>query len=356
MNKIILTDVIAALSWLSDTSDALSASFLKEFFALLAERLSDGEKVEIDKIGTFMVEDGSVVYVPDEEIAVALNSAFDCFEPVVLDDGVTEDMLDAGCASSRPVAEEKAVPVEVAVSDSRSEEEEKAESVQEVELLPPPIPEEDKLRPEENVSVARPEKEPVDDGGGESAGEDDYAGVYTEEAEEGRLRLYPLWKKLAIFMSGIAVGAVASVLVFMLCVHGPVENGLYEDAVAVSSDSVAECLPVDSARNIDAERMTVAVVDSTAAEAAIKMEEENAPIYYKVEKTSYLSNISRKYYGHYAFWIYIYIENKDKIEDPDNLPVGIVLVIPSPEKYGIDKNDEGSIHKAEKLAVEMFGE
>ena len=75
-----------------------------------------------------------------------------------------------------------------------------------------------------------------------------------------------------------------------------------------------------------------------------------------VEKTSYLSNISRKYYGHYAFWIYIYIENKDKIEDPDNLPVGIVLVIPSPEKYGIDKNDEGSIHKAEKLAVEMFGE
>lgn len=353
MNKIILTDVIAALSRLSDTSDALSASFLKEFFALLAERLSDGEKVEIDKIGTFMVEDGSVVYVPDEEIAVALNSAFDCFEPVVLDDGVTEDMLDARCASSRPVAEEKTAPVEVAVTDLRPEEEEKAESVQEEELLPPPIPEEDKLRPEDNVSVARPEKEPVDDGGGESAGEDDYAGAYTEE---GCLRLYPLWKKLAIFMSGIAVGAVASVLVFMFCVHGPVENGLYEDAVAVSSDSVAERLPVDSARNIDAERMTVAVADSMAAEAAIKMEEENAPIYYKVEKTSYLSNISRKYYGHYAFWIYIYIENKDKIKDPDNLPVGIVLVIPSPEKYGIDKNDEGSIHKAEKLAVEMFGE
>ena len=32
-------------------------------------------------------------------------------------------------------------------------------------------------------------------------------------------------------------------------------------------------------------------------------------IYYKVEKTSYLSNISRKYYGHYAFWVYIYMEN-----------------------------------------------
>ena len=49
------------------------------------------------------------------------------------------------------------------------------------------------------------------------------------------------------------------------------------------------------------------------------------------------------------------MENKAKIKNPDNLPIGLVLVIPSAEKYGIDKNNPESIYKAEKLAVELFG-
>ena len=80
------------------------------------------------------------------------------------------------------------------------------------------------------------------------------------------------------------------------------------------------------------------------------------PVIYKVKnKSSYLSNISRKYYDHYIFWIYIYLENKDKIKDPDNLVVGMELVIPPAEKYGIDKDDPKSIERAEAEIEKTFG-
>ncbi len=74
---------------------------------------------------------------------------------------------------------------------------------------------------------------------------------------------------------------------------------------------------------------------------------------FTVTNTAYLSNISRKFYGHYAFWVYIYLENKDIISDPDNLPVGATLKIPAPEKYGIDKNSPESIKRAEIKALEL---
>ena len=77
------------------------------------------------------------------------------------------------------------------------------------------------------------------------------------------------------------------------------------------------------------------------------------PKTFKVTSTAYLSNVSRKFYGHYAFWVYIYIENKSVIANPDNLPIGVVLNIPDPQKYDIDKDDPNSIKKAQLRALEI---
>ena len=60
--------------------------------------------------------------------------------------------------------------------------------------------------------------------------------------------------------------------------------------------------------------------------------------------------MSRKHYGRYEFWVYIYEENKDKIANPNSVSPGLVVVIPPSEKYGIDKNDEESVRKAKEIA------
>ena len=56
--------------------------------------------------------------------------------------------------------------------------------------------------------------------------------------------------------------------------------------------------------------------------------------------------MSRKYYGDYRFWVYIYLENSDIISDPNRIKPGTVVVIPPAEKYGIDPTDHESVADA----------
>jgi len=59
-----------------------------------------------------------------------------------------------------------------------------------------------------------------------------------------------------------------------------------------------------------------------------------------------LTLISLKEYGDKAFWIYIYLENKDVIKNPDVLPAGLRISIPPASKYDIDSSNPESIQKA----------
>ena len=72
-------------------------------------------------------------------------------------------------------------------------------------------------------------------------------------------------------------------------------------------------------------------------------------------KTNYfLTKMSRKYYGRYEFWVYIYEENKSKIKNPNSVSPGLVVVIPPAEKYGINKDDPESVRKAKELAEKIL--
>ena len=69
----------------------------------------------------------------------------------------------------------------------------------------------------------------------------------------------------------------------------------------------------------------------------------------QVQAGDRLTVFALKKYGHKAFWVYIYQENKSKIKDPNNLPVGITIVLPPAKKYEINARDTNSINKALEL-------
>lgn len=48
-----------------------------------------------------------------------------------------------------------------------------------------------------------------------------------------------------------------------------------------------------------------------------------------------LAKLARQYYNNPKFWIYIYMQNKDIIPDPNNVAPGTSLVIPSLDKYDV---------------------
>ena len=352
---LVLQDIVKALSHETDTSEALCQSFVKELFAIVAERLMDGESVTLKGVGRFDVDGSEVRFVADPDTAAAINSAFDCFEAIELaddfdgDEPVAEDETpDAAEEESATTADETAGTEDVADESPADgvEPEEKESQTDELE--------ESEADSEENKEECTAETDADDETVTEETAEEETEET-AEEAEETVEEEYDdepqpkrggcrfAWGFLAGFVTAAVVVAVA-----WFCLFGVVKKPSSQPAVI--ADDTAKVAAADSDSTAAVEKPQEQSEEKTAEP---EKESKKAEQTFKVTNTAYLSNISRKFYGHYAFWVYIYLDNKDIITDPDNLPVGAELRIPAPEKYGIDKNNPESIKRAEIKALEI---
>ena len=353
---LVLQDIVKALSHETDTSEALCQSFVKELFAIVAERLMDGESVTLKGVGRFDVDGGEVRFVADPDTAAAINSAFDCFEAIELADDFdgdepmaedeTPDAAEEEAATT--VVDETAGTEDVADEnpDDGAEPEEKesqTDGLEESEADSEEVKEEDTAETDaDDETVAEETAEEETEETAEEA-EETVEEEYDDEPQPKRGGCRFAWGFLAGFVTAAVVAAVA-----WFCLFGVVKKPSSQPAVI--ADDTAKVAAVDSDSMAAVEKPQEQSEEKTAEP---EKESKKAEQTFKVTNTAYLSNISRKFYGHYAFWVYIYLDNKDIITDPDNLPVGAELRIPAPEKYGIDKNNPESIKRAEIKALEI---
>lgn len=68
----------------------------------------------------------------------------------------------------------------------------------------------------------------------------------------------------------------------------------------------------------------------------------------------YLARYARRYLGRSEYWIYIYLANKEQIEDPDNIPLGTEIKIPSPQSVGITGDEEADLAEAKRLTRDYY--
>ena len=353
---LVLQDIVKALSHETDTSEALCQSFVKELFAIVAERLMKGESVTLKGVGRFDVDGGEVRFVADPDTAAAINSAFDCFEAIELaddfdgDEPVAEDETpDAAVEEAATTVDETAGTEDVA-DENPADGAEPEEKESQTDGL-----EESEADSEENKEECTAETDADDETMTEETAEEETEETAEEEAEETVEEEYDdepqpkrggcrfAWGFLAGFVTAAVVAAVA-----WFCLFGVVKKPSSQPAVI--ADDTAKVAVADSDSTAAVEKLQEQPEEKTAEP---EKESKKAERTFKVTNTAYLSNISRKFYGHYAFWVYIYLDNKDIITDPDNLPVGAELRIPAPEKYGIDKNNPESIKRAEIKALEI---
>lgn len=352
---LVLQDIVKALSHETDTSEALCQSFVKELFAIVAERLMDGESVTLKGVGRFDVDGGEVRFVADPDTAAAINSAFDCFEAIELaddfdgDEPVAEDETpDAAEEEVATTVDETAGTEDVADENPADgvepeEKESQTDGLEESETDSEEEKEEDTAETDaDNETVAEETAEEETEETAEEA-EETVEEEYDDEPQPKRGGCRFAWGFLAGFVTAAVVAAVA-----WFCLFGVVKKPSSQPAVI--ADDTAKVAAADSDSTAAVEKPQEQSEKKTAEP---EKESKKAEQTFKVTNTAYLSNISRKFYGHYAFWVYIYLDNKDIITDPDNLPVGAELRIPAPEKYGIDKNNPESIRRAEIKALEI---
>lgn len=137
---------------------------------------------------------------------------------------------------------------------------------------------------------------------------------------------------------------------------------LNTNAVSAHATDAASAHATDAASAQKKDTVAVKVsTPSTATAAPVKQTEEKTTSTKTSEKAKQvtvtagqrLTTISLTEYGNKAFWVYIYLENKSKIHNPEVLAVGTKLSIPPASKYSINSNNPNSIQRAKELAASL---
>lgn len=415
-----MPEIITRLASKVKCGDDVAGAFLKEFSVVVTQGLTADGIVRIDGLGTFKVTsdvDGSPIvdFAPEASLAATVNEPFAMFDSVELADSLTDEELDFSLpvqpmtepepepipvpepVAARPSVEESPVE-EFPLDDSPAEESSIEESTAEespnppkipispnspippiVEtpapeapktILPPPLPPKFSSKKKEEPEEADREEEAIPPrhfaGGNHDTGYDSPLAVRLEP--ESRVTIKRVGHTtLTLVVTAIAAclfGLMAGYMAYRYTNFGlPSGVEVMEEGIFIpnsprtatqetADDTVALVTPTKDAGEAAADSSREEIVPvSTAATETVP-----AVVTDTVRPGNYLSVMARRHYGSAKFWVYIYIENKDKIKDPDNLENGMVIVIPPASKYGIDPSDKESLRNAEREARKVIQE
>lgn len=351
-----------ALSEATQVSVGQVATWLCAIPQLWRTLSEEGNQVVWTGLGSFtpILEDRELVgyrFLAAESLCASLNKPFSMFVPVELaaststaDLELHEQVQLAELAETKPItiffARQQPYVEELPSSAPAPEESDvvaaTSESVatSQVEVVPTPAPPSSEETPvDESPSIDIPEEVPSPE---------------VPSVEEQDTRPRPLVWVL------VALGIVATTVLFVYllsiqpalelkpkvpAVEKQVEHKAMHPAhiEAPQAPVVADTLP--TAEPSTALAVETSVSASSSAEAIERV---------RLRPGDRLSRLALKKYGHKAFWVYIYEENRAQLKNPDNIPVGAVITLPAASKYQINASDTNSVNKALVLQRSLY--
>ena len=380
--KISFPDLVGLLSSKMNITKKEAETFLKEFFTVSTEIITSGEELRINGLGLFKpiwveargsinIQTGEPVeipghyklsFIPDKVLREAVNAPFSSFSVEVLNDHVPiEDMTavpsqdidenndicnteNVELQDSKEIREkeEEDEPIEPAheyIQEDKSADEESSESTvssQEIEKF-----QEEIIQPESETKVEEKEED-----------------CYEDYLRKSASRKSFWWGVLSAF--GIIIICLAGGIFFMGN-DSPYVVKIGEYTLSLGKQSIdsrpmnnnPESVVLPENKDTLSEMEKDSVLKDSVISASPLAAPEVKPIIETIRSGVFLTTLARKYFGHKAFWVYIYEENKDVIKNPNQVPIGTRLTIPSASKYDIDANNRTSVEKAKALAAKI---
>lgn len=380
--KISFPDLVGLLSSKMNITKKEAETFLKEFFTVSTEVITSGEELRINGLGLFKpiwveargsinIQTGEPVeipghyklsFIPDKVLREAVNAPFSSFSVEVLNDHVPiEDMTavpsqdidenndicnteNVELQDSKEIREkeEEDEPIEPAheyIQEDKSADEESSESTvssQEIEKF-----QEEIIQPELETKVEEKEED-----------------CYEDYLRKSASRKSFWWGVLSAF--GIIIICLAGGIFFMGN-DSPYVVKIGEYTLSLGRQSI-DSRPMNNNPELvvlpeNKDTLSEMEKDSVLKDSVISVSPlaapEVKPVIETIRSGVFLTTLARKYFGHKAFWVYIYEENKDVIKNPNQVPIGTRLTIPSASKYDIDANNRASVEKAKALAAKI---
>lgn len=365
MSTMSLPQLIDALIATGIADSATIRNFIQEFTAIIEGTLARGESVSVKGIGTFhAVEVADELYIefaPDATLAETVNAPFSIFEPVELPDNLTDadmEIAEMACNETEPASRPCPPPIpprrEAAAPEPAATSPVSAPA-------PDPIIE-TPVQPEH----AEPEHKTAAPGSDNNEPEQaPHNTLPTKEIEKiiehervvevrdhsSHHTMHIVIASLLSLVAGLAIGYFANNRLNLSHIKNVNIEAEGVNVISKTEAKEGKSATADSVASVAAGHSDSIPADtvspgqgSTAVEPEAKtMESPRAAIVTDTVKANrYLTTMARRHYGKKIFWVYIYEENKNIIDDPDHIAPNTVVVIPPAEKYGIKAGDKES--------------
>lgn len=357
-----LTDALIATG-IADS--ATIRNFIREFTAIIEGTLARGESVSVKGIGTFhAVEVADELYIefaPDATLAETVNAPFSIFEPVELPDNLTDadmETAEMACNETEPASQPCPPPIPPRREPTAPEQ---AATSPVSEPTPNPIMEApvqpEHAEPEHKTAAPVPDNNEPEQAPQNALPTKEIEKIIEHERvvevrdHSSHHTLHIVIASLLSLVVGLAIGYFANNRLNLS--HIKNVNIEAEGVNVISKTEAKECnsATADSLASVAAGPSDSIPADtvspgqgSTAVEPEAKIVESPraAIVTDTVKANRYLTTMARRHYGKKIFWVYIYEENKNIINDPDHIAPNTVVVIPPAEKYGIKAGDKES--------------
>ena len=351
MNDIITIKKLAEeIASLTGTDIATAESFLNEFFATVEDALAAGESVKIKSIGSFSRGDSAdepVVFTPEKEFIEAVNTPFEMFSAVDIDDSISDEDLaddeDANEGVEEDVAEE--IIVEATADEEETTEIDETDEV-------------DEITEAADDAEAADNSDNSDDSdlSDESDAPDSYDSSDSYETPDDTPGKKPFIYGLIIgLVVGFACGWISSSYFSKKDIS---DNSITDTATEASNsdkalaDSIATLTQTADSITTDT---IAAVIGTVAAEEVIPAENRpKAIVTDTIRPNRFLTTMARLYYGKMDYWAFIYEANADKLGHPNRIKPGTVVVIPSIDEIRRGESDVETLQRAKKLGKEIY--
>lgn len=366
MSTMSLPQLIDALNASGIADSATIRNFIQEFTAIIEGTLARGESVSVKGIGTFhAVEVADELYIefaPDATLAETVNAPFSIFEPVELPDNLSDADMEAAemaCNETEPASQPCPPPIPSRREPAAPEAQAAATPVSE----PAPEP---TMKPSVEPEQAAPEHTTAAPVSGNNEPEQapqnalpakeiekiiEHERVVEVRDHSSHHTLHIVIASLLSLVAGLAIGYFANNRLNLSHIKNVNIEAEGVNVISKTEAKEGKSATADSVASIAAGHTDSIPADtvssgqgSTAVEPEAKTVESPRPaiVTDTVKANRYLTTMARRHYGKKIFWVYIYEENKNIIDDPDHIAPNTVVVIPPAEKYGIKAGDKES--------------
>lgn len=365
MSTMSLPQLIDALIATGIADSATIRNFIQEFTAIIEGTLARGESVSVKGIGTFhAVEVADELYIefaPDATLAETVNAPFSIFEPVELPDNLTDadmETAEMACNETEPASQPCPPPIPPRREAAASE---PAATSPVSEPAPDPI-----MGAPVEPEYAEPEHKTAAPGSDNNEPEQaPHNTLPTKEIEKiiehervvevrdhsSHHTLHIVIASLLSLVAGLAIGYFANNRLNLSHIKNVNIEAEGVNVISKTEAKEGKSATADSLASVAAGHSDSIPADTvspgqgpTAVEPEAKTVEtpRAAIVTDTVKANRYLTTMARRHYGKKIFWVYIYEENKNIIDDPDHIAPNTVVVIPPAEKYGIKAGDKES--------------